>query len=95
MQYYEVAFPRVSTATMTVHDWGIIDDSGGSRLMAIAEFHASASTPVRSFVQAIALPRTSGLTIGKPNLQRRAGACSTCSRGRPKFQTLLRMRLRC
>jgi hypothetical protein len=95
MQYCEVVFPRVSTVTMTVHDWGVIDDSGGSGLMAVAEFQASASTPVRSFVQATALPRTSGLTIGKPNLQRRAGAYSTCSRGRPEFQTLLRMRLRC
>jgi hypothetical protein len=92
MQYYEVAFPRVSTVTMTVHNWKVIDDSGGSRLMAVAEFQASASAPVRSFVRATALPR---LTIGKPNLQLRAGACSTCSRGQPEFQTLLRMRLRC
>jgi hypothetical protein len=95
MQYCEVAFPQVLTVTMTVHDWGVIDDFGGSGLMAIAEFQASTSALVRSFVWATALPRTSRLTIGKPNLQHRAGTCSTCSRGRLEFQTLLHMRLRC
>jgi hypothetical protein len=95
MQYCEVAFPQVLTVTMTVHDWGVIDDFGGSGLMAIAEFQASTSALVRSFVWAIALPRTSRLTIGKPNLQRRVGTCSTCSRGWPEFQTLLHMRLCC
>jgi hypothetical protein len=52
-----VAFPRVSTVTMTVHNWKVIDDSGGSRLMAVAEFQASASAPVRSFVRATTLPQ--------------------------------------